>query len=272
MSVRRPIRFVFGLLLGILLVPGADAAHETEPPACPAYRNVPEDRSPHVSRDGTTLAWIREFPRGGARMLVSGPDGSRPRRMNFRGELSALSPDGREALLIEARSRRGEWTYLHYLANTATGDARRISEKEVTATRRLWRTPEWSPDGGSYVDVKYFRDGPTIHELWLVPADGGPGLKLFTPVERLSPLDSPAWSPDGNTIAFLSQPTDGADNHSTVWTVRRDGTGAQQVTNTQDTYQVVWSPNGRLLALTEQGATTPARSAWCDRTAPASAG
>ena len=216
---------------------------ETASFACGTYGNVPHDRAPVVSRDGSVLAWTRELPRGRERVLVAAPDASHPRVLaSSSGYVEALSPDGGEALLAENDR--------HVLADTATGTTRRLSKREVAETRRRWRTPEWSPDGRFEVIEKDVREDNRV-ELWLRPADGAPGLRLFRPAQPFSQVGSPAWSPDGTTIAFLARPRGGDEYATAVWTVRPDATGARQITDTYASYDLAWSPDGRRLLFAE---------------------
>jgi Tol biopolymer transport system component len=217
---------------------------------CGAYGNVAHDQAPVVSRDGSTLAWTRELPRGRDRVLVAAPDGSRPRSIDSPGGLAALSPDGQEALLVAEREAGDVTTSSYFLADTAAGKAQPVSENEATETRRRWRTPEWSPDGRFYVAEKDVREDFRI-ELWLMPAEGGPGRRLFRPAEPFSQVGWPAWSPDGKTIAFLARPKRGDEYATAVWVVRPDGSGARQITNTYDSFDLAWSPDGRRLLFAE---------------------
>jgi WD40 repeat protein len=227
----------------------------TRKPVCGAYGNVPHDRAPLVSRDGTTLAYTREFPRGGTRALVAAADGSRPHRVGLRGSVIALAPNGSEALLLEEGSAGDRY----FLGDRRTGAARALTTDEVRQTRRRWRTPEWSPDGRFYVAVD--QSDPYRAELWLFNAEGHPDRMIYRPAENYSQLFGPAWSPDGKTIAFLARPEGGDEFATAVWVVRPDGTAVSQVTNTYDSYGLKWSPDGRWLAFAEGPSKEPSRIA-----------
>lgn len=60
-----------------------------------------------------------------------------------------------------------------------------------------------------------------------------------------APDRNPAWSPDGRRVAFERQ---GA-RESSVWLIRRDGTGAHRVSR----YTPLWSPDGRRMAILDSG-------------------
>jgi len=62
---------------------------------------------------------------------------------------------------------------------------------------------------------------------------------------------SPAWSPDGDRIAFLSVRGDRPDDatYTDLYTIRPDGTGLEQLTDSDlATGGGKWGPNGRYLA------------------------
>jgi dipeptidyl aminopeptidase/acylaminoacyl peptidase len=62
----------------------------------------------------------------------------------------------------------------------------------------------------------------------------------------------PRWSPDGRTIAFISD-RDGGDN---VWLVNADGTGARRITKEVDNAlsSPMWSPDGQYIVVRRFGA------------------
>lgn len=74
---------------------------------------------------------------------------------------------------------------------------------------------------------------------------------------------SPAWSPDGEWIAFSRRASAGVG--STLWVMRPDGSAARQVTEPgpyEDT-QPVWSPDGRHIAFIRSSfGETFASAAW----------
>jgi dipeptidyl aminopeptidase/acylaminoacyl peptidase len=84
-----------------------------------------------------------------------------------------------------------------------------------------------------------------------VPVDGSPRRLLYRAPRFSSQLDQPAWSPDGQTIAFLARARDGDEYATAVWIVRPDGSGVRQITKTDLSGDLFWSPQGRWLAFTE---------------------
>jgi len=94
--------------------------------------------------------------------------------------------------------------------------------------------PVWSPDGGTLTVAGRGR-------LWTVPVDGGEPEAL--PLERAS---SPAWSPDGSVMAFLSPTPEGNE----IWVWRPDGAEeARPLTRLGSRIDFFsWSPDGSHLA------------------------
>lgn len=116
-----------------------------------------------------------------------------------------------------------------------------------------------SPDGGRVVfalarldhDANEFRA-----HLWMVPASGGEP-RPFTADEARD--TSPAWSPDGRWIAFLSNRGGRRRGHKRaamqLWVIPSDGGEARQLIFFKSgVSQPTWSPDGRTLAFVSRGA------------------
>jgi Tol biopolymer transport system component len=96
--------------------------------------------------------------------------------------------------------------------------------------------PDWSPDGGRLVFVG--SDYETLHVLDLATGE-------TTLLVRLGGLiKDPAWSPDGESIAFRVV-------YGEIWIVDADGSNARQLTDYADGTCVghpSWSPNATGIA------------------------
>jgi dipeptidyl aminopeptidase/acylaminoacyl peptidase len=125
--------------------------------------------------------------------------------------------------------------------------------------------PHFSPDGSTIafvvttIDQKQNRRHSAI---WSVPADGSHDpLTLTTPMQS---SNSPRWSPDGKSIAFLSaRPAPGDDGARTqVWLLPLTGGEPRRVTslpNGVTSFQ--WSPDGtRLVVVSRSGPSDSAKS------------
>ncbi len=120
--------------------------------------------------------------------------------------------------------------------------------KPVDVFQLEWASdPQISPDGAQVVYVRNFMDIMTDKvgsNLWIVDTEGGRHRPLTSGTGH---VNSPRWSPDGARLVYVSSAGD-----STQLYMRWMDTGqTASITNlTQNPGNVVWSPNGRWLALT----------------------
>jgi TolB protein len=117
----------------------------------------------------------------------------------------------------------------------------------------------WSPDGTRLVLDRHTECGPDCgaDELYVVNADGSGLHKIATPEAS---IESPAWSPDGQRIAFVMA-TGGVVNDLaadvSVWEIGTDGSGLRQVTHPvgfqqSEDHGVQYSPDGTRLVIERQ--------------------
>jgi dipeptidyl aminopeptidase/acylaminoacyl peptidase len=79
--------------------------------------------------------------------------------------------------------------------------------------------------------------------IWMVPAAGGAAAQLT----RSGKDSSPAWSPDGKTMAFIS----GRGGSAQIYLLSMEGGEARQLTRiSTETDMVKWSPDGKTIAFT----------------------
>jgi dipeptidyl aminopeptidase/acylaminoacyl peptidase len=80
----------------------------------------------------------------------------------------------------------------------------------TTGDRWNDRDPQWSPDGTRIAFVSnrtgHEADGDENSDVWVVPASGGEPVRIS---DHPDADESPRWSPDGSTIAFLGRNRDG---------------------------------------------------------------
>jgi len=135
-------------------------------------------------------------------------------------------------------------------AVTARADEARhpFSVRDMIAMERL-ASPQPSPDGGRVVFTRRVYDAEAnknFTNLWIVPIDGGEPRRLTS--ARASDT-APRWSPDGRTIAFVSD----RGGSSQVWTIDTAGGEARQVTDFPvDVDNVQWSPDGARLVFSAE--------------------
>jgi acylaminoacyl-peptidase len=108
-----------------------------------------------------------------------------------------------------------------------------------------------------YVERWNLREGDReCADLWTVATTGGAPRKLTEGRWRDS---SPAWSPDGGNVAFLSD----RDGTTQIWVRRLDSSADRQVTHLDSPpLTLAWSPDGRSLAFTARLAEALPPAAW----------
>jgi dipeptidyl aminopeptidase/acylaminoacyl peptidase len=159
----------------------------------------------------------------------------------------SISPDGSE-VVVAAVGAGGEVSdsFGPYRLDIVVMDVDGSNRRTVVDAED-GRTPDWSPDGEhiAYVergDPDSDADPDRIH---VVAADGSDDHQLV--VHEGPEIDAdPAWSADGEQLAFVRRAEDGA---SQVMVAAADGTGAEVVHESPAWVGApVWSPDGERLA------------------------
>lgn len=116
------------------------------------------------------------------------------------------------------------------------------------------RTLSFTTDEATWVSLDVSPDGRTIvfdvlGDLYTIPIGGGQARRITS---GMAWDCMPRWSPDGRTIAFISDRA-GSDN---LWVANADGSGARQVTKETDfaLSSPVWTPDGNYLVVRKFGA------------------
>jgi dipeptidyl aminopeptidase/acylaminoacyl peptidase len=210
-------------------------------------------------RDGKTAAWVISPAGGEAQRFVEDEDAPN-------GE---FSPDYMRIAFTEETDRpdKKEWdervkrkddgyfaehklTYTHvWVYDAASGRKVQLTSGEFDHT-----SPTWSPDG-RWIAYVSNRSNATVRDpghsnnsdIYLVPADSGAPRQLTT---NPGPDRSPAFSPDGRRIAYLSSDR---ENHSAdqidVKVLALDGAAPINLTADYDysVSSIEWSKDGRYI-------------------------
>jgi len=112
---------------------------------------------------------------------------------------------------------------------------------------RAVHDPQLSPDAqwvAYTVKTAILKSDKNEDRIWMVPRTGGDAIALTA--EGVSSSHQ-RWSPDGKSIAFLSERNEG---QTQVWLLSLRGGEAQRLTETpQDVDDFAWSPDGRRIVL-----------------------
>ena len=193
------------------------------------------DIDPRFSRDGKSIAFVRAVNEVTKDVYRTAVDGGEPTRLSFDNRKInglAWSPDGERLLFTSTRSGMyGLWS-----VEAEGGDPRQIA---------LGSEDVHQPATTAGVDAIAFEQW--MHRSQLRQID----LVRRTQVDagRLQSTrwdSSPAWSPDGERIAFVSNR---GGPHS-IWVSRRDGRDAVQIADFGGAFidNPAWSPDGALIA------------------------
>lgn len=190
-------------------------------------------RQATISPDGKWVAMTGDGPSGSGVYLMS-PAESAPPKLWFQGNVAAWFPDSQTVLF----SRGGDlWSM-----RVGSTDGRQVTKDSETE-----RAPSVSPDG-KWIAFHSPRSGH--QDIWLVPSDGSAPPKALTQAAMAEDdaRFSPAWSPDGQRIAYISNKADYW--HDDVWIVEvATGKSRQLSKSLMAASTPSWSPDGRSVAL-----------------------
>lgn len=223
-----------------------DAANDTMPAISPDGKLVAfcSDRS------GSWDLYIKPISGGKAVQITSGP--SQDLHPNW-------SPDGKFIVYCSLGEQSGQWELAVLEA------ANPVNKKYIG----YGLFPEFSPTGKKIAFQRARFRGTRWFSLWTMDYENGEASQpTEIAVSTNAAVITPAWSPDGRQLAFVTVVNPGNDprvrpESSDLWVINADGTGRMNLSN--DSYvnlQPTWGKDGRLFFVSNRGA---ADNIWATR-------
>ena len=200
--------------------------------------NLSRDFNPRISPDGNSIVYLSDES-GDLEVNLVDRKGELITRLthNVGDDRDPFwSPDGQRLAFVSEKDENPE---VYLMAGDGSGQTR------VTSNSVVDRMGDWSPDGEWL--VLYRSEEEAEQGLWLRNPDGVNLVRLTTEQDS-----SPAWAPNGQSIAFVSTSLGNADIY--IASKLKDGTWQDDAELTRltqhqsDDLSPVWSPDSKTIA------------------------
>jgi Tol biopolymer transport system component/uncharacterized protein YjdB len=201
------------------------------------------------------LLYQRTDPRSNELFVLGFGPGSTPALINagnVSGQPTASADGSRLAFYVSMIGQNGE-----VIEDIFAVDRTGTNMKRLTTADGVDNAPAWSPVAGSNM-IAYHRLDPEAgrSDIWVMNADGTNARNLTSDLPRDLARGEPAWSPDGQWIAFSQSRGTAGPGRGSIWIMRADGSAKRQVTLHPDNgfdLHPSWSPDGQRIAFQRGG-------------------
>jgi hypothetical protein len=165
----------------------------------------------------------------------------------------AVAPDGQRIVFAVSTIADGEFIEDLFAVNRDGSGLTRLTTSEGPD-----EMPAWSPIPGANRIAFVHGDAATArYDIWVMRGDGSQPQNLTADIPGDDVLrGDPAWSPDGQWIAFTQTRAARGPGRGSIWLVRADGSEKRQLTlgpgDDLDLHPT-WSPDGSRIAFTRDG-------------------
>jgi TolB protein len=205
--------------------------------------NLLDDQYPAWAPDGSWIAFTSGGKTSSTDLWLMRADGKEQHRL-VKGNVygPSWSPDSRTIVMSNSLflTSTGWNTRQGLYSSQVDGSNQRFLW--VTPGDSIWSEPAWSPVEDVIAASPYLVAGYVTGDLYLIEQNTLSASRLTdAPGEDFGP----AWSPDGDRLAFASN----RDGNWEIYVMNRDGSGEVRFTQhfAQD-WQPTWSPDGRSIA------------------------
>ena len=201
------------------------------------------------------LLYQRSTPTRNELFVLGFGPGAAPQMLNA-GSVShqpTISPDGnRVAFYVGMTTQVGE-----VIEDIFAVDRNGMNMRRLTTAAGVDNAPAWSPAAGANVIAYHHLDVTTGRsDIWLMNSDGTNARNLTTDLPGDLARGEPAWSPDGQWIAFTSSRGTAGPGRGSIWIMRADGSAKRQLTvHPGNGFDLApsWSPDGQRIAFQRGG-------------------